>query len=92
MRGGRMNKQQKRKMLFAMELRWRLVVHHRKKVNHLLANGVSLSSPELLAAYEKLEKQVDIITDRKNQFIDITGEHIKFYGQKVFSSVADQTI
>lgn len=71
-----MNKEQKSRLLFDIEVRLWLVAHYQKKVNRMLEFGVPLSSPKLINTYRKMERLLDQITEKQTKFEKFTGEKV----------------
>ncbi len=68
-----------RKMLFYMEVRFRLMKAYKKKVNKLILSGELLSDSRLISWHSRYEKQLASLLELKKNFEEGTGEEVVFY-------------
>lgn len=71
-----------RKMLFYMEVRFRLMKTYKKRVNKLILAGELLSDSRLISWHSKYEKQLARLLQLKKNFEEGTGEEVVFYDWK----------
>jgi hypothetical protein len=79
MRGIRMGKY---RLMIVLEVRWRLVLHYRKRIGKLIKNGEKLNAASVVHLGKKINKHLNSILDSQARYEAITRKVLKFYGNR----------
>ena len=68
-----------RKLLFYMEIKFRLMRIYKRRVDKMILNGDDLSASALLSWHRRYEKQLGDLCEIKERFEEGTGEKVVFW-------------